>query len=323
MVMTKNWNGFHDHFRLADSVKGLISSSAFAGKGILLLPWDDSSRYTDEMTIADLKEQFLWHSNVSGHEMLAGINRLVDDVNDGWNVFHDIYTEEEMEAEPEKKNTGLFFLHGKKDAPFVLIVPGGSCYYAASLHTGFPFAMAFNEKGYNAFVLKYRVGAGMPDEPKAEEDLKRAIDFILENAEDFGVDPDDFALCGESVGARFCSHLVYGRADDESTERYADSVKRPCAVILECPILEGVPSFKPYDPAAFLITGQEDHLATSVELQKYGEAMEKAGAHMHLEVYEHLEHGFGTGDGTAAAGWLNEAILFWESYQVHPLSEQI
>ena len=56
----------------------------------------------------------LWHTNLKAEEEVDGLNRLIDEINKGYKVFYDIYTEEEKKADPYKKYTGLLFLRGKK-----------------------------------------------------------------------------------------------------------------------------------------------------------------------------------------------------------------
>ena len=59
-----------------------------------------------------------------------------------------------------RENTGLFFLRGKPGAPFAVIAPGGGFAYVGSVHEGFPYAVEISNRGFNAFVLKYRAGHG-------------------------------------------------------------------------------------------------------------------------------------------------------------------
>jgi hypothetical protein len=59
-----------------------------------------------------------------------------------------------------------------------VVCPGGGFSYVGSIHEGFPYALELSQKGYNVFVLQYRVG----DEQTATRDLAAAVSFILENA---------------------------------------------------------------------------------------------------------------------------------------------
>jgi len=106
-----------------------------------------------------------------------------------------------------EKTTGLFFFRGKPGAPFAVLCPGGGFRYVGSLHEGFPLAMEINKSGYNAFVLKYRVGQG---ETVASRDLIAAVRFIENYVKELNVAPDDYSLWGGSAGARICSNVSYG-----------------------------------------------------------------------------------------------------------------
>jgi hypothetical protein len=68
-------------------------------------------------------------------------------------------------------SAGLLFFRGKPGAPSAIVCPGGGFAHVGSLHEGFPHALELSKKGYNAFVLKYRIGS----ELKATEDLAAAI----------------------------------------------------------------------------------------------------------------------------------------------------
>ena len=109
----------------------------------------------------------------------SAINRMVDDAAGGKAVFHRFYTEAQLEEQPSRQRTGLFFFRGKPGAPFAVICPGGGFSYVGSVHEGFPYAAEISRRGYNAFVLRYRAGRGGA---VATEDLAAALSFIFANA---------------------------------------------------------------------------------------------------------------------------------------------
>ena len=129
---------------------------------------------------------------------------MIDDVGKGRTVFYDIYTEAQKRADPTKEHTGLFFFRGKPGAPFAVIAPGGGFSYVGSVHEGFPYAVEISSKGYNAFVLKYRVGQGGA---VATQDLAAAISYIFENADTLGVSTQGYSLWGSSAGARMAASI--------------------------------------------------------------------------------------------------------------------
>jgi acetyl esterase/lipase len=77
---------------------------------------------------------------------------------------------------------------------------------------GFPFVLEISQKGYNAFVIRYRIGS----QQRATEDLAAAITYIFENADMLEVSTEDYALWGGSAGARMVGdialHGVAGKA---------------------------------------------------------------------------------------------------------------
>lgn len=104
------------HIATSDSIWDVMSHPAFKGQGKFLFPWDDDSRYSKNMTMYDVPSLLLWHTNMDVQEMVDGVNRLIDDVNDGKQVIYNFYTEEEKIDDPSKK-TCLFFFRGKPGAP--------------------------------------------------------------------------------------------------------------------------------------------------------------------------------------------------------------
>ena len=147
------------HLSPESRIGDLLRHPAFQGYARLLLPWDDRS-YDEGMRLSELGSLLPYHSLVDPRVVVTGLNRIIDDVNTGRQVFHAFYTEEQQRRDPTKRRTGLFFFHGKSVAPFAIVSPGGGFAYVASVHEGFPHAAAISHAGYNVFVLKYREGLG-------------------------------------------------------------------------------------------------------------------------------------------------------------------
>ena len=298
----------YKHITVDTKIGDVIDHPAFNGKGNFLFPWDDRRQNHPEKTMRYAPNLHLWHTHMDPQQMVNGVNRLIDDINDGKQVIYDIYTEQEKEQDPEKRNTALFFLRGNPGAPFGIICPGGGFYYVGSLHTGFPVAMELNKHGYNAFVLNYRVGEYIPGEWKSNQDLIRAAHFIREHSDELVVCPDDYAIGGESAGARITSNVCYGEAGVKRPEE----LLHPAAAIIAYVFFEGNPKFQPDDPAAYFIIGGRDHLVRQRDVTDRYEQMKKAGVPTVCRVYPTAPHGFGIGIGTEAEGWVDDAVSFWE-----------
>ena len=184
--------------RVEDTLGALLDNPAFAGFAPLLLPWD--GRSCDRgMPLADMATLMPYHTRVDPVVAVVALNRMVDDANVGRRMFLDIYTEAEKRADPAKARTGLFLFRGRPGAPFAIVCPGGGFAYVGSLHEGFPYAVAINAAGYNAFVLRYRSGLG---ERAATEDLAAALSTVFRQAAALGVATAGYSLWGQLGGSQ-------------------------------------------------------------------------------------------------------------------------
>src|SRR5687767_10346235 len=233
--------------RVDDTVGDVLKHPAFAGFGRLLLPWDDR-RYDTTMPLREIGSLLPYHSHVDPAVIVSSLNRMIDDVAAGRTVFYDFYTAAEKEAEPARRNTGLFFFRGKPGAPFVVIAPGGGFAYVGSVHEGFPYAVEISKRGYNAFVLKYRVGQGARI---ATEDLAAALTYIFRNAGALGVATANYSLWGSSAGARMAASI-----GSHGTARFGGAnLARPSAVVL---LYTGHSDVAPSQPPTFVAVGATD-----------------------------------------------------------------
>ncbi|MDE6590448.1 MAG: alpha/beta hydrolase, partial [Oscillospiraceae bacterium] len=220
-------------------------------------------------------------------------------------VLYDFYTDEEKRADPSKCDTGLFYFRGKPRAPFAVVSAGGGFYYVGSLHGSFPHAIELSKKGYNVFALKYRVGQG---ETVSSRDLIAAVHFIRTHAEELGTVPDDYSLWGGSAGARISSNVSYGEGGIRRSE-----LLHPAATIMSYTTFAGRPSFSANDPAGFMIAGTNDWIVPAEHMPARATKMQKAGIPVECIILPGVEHGFGTGKGMEAEGWMDKAVAFWEA----------
>ena len=283
------------------TIQDLLDHPAFAGFSHLLLPWDDRN-HDSRMRLRDMGTLLPYHSHVDPATVVDGLNRMIDDAGQGTRVFYDFYTDDEKKKEPARANTGLFFLRGKPGAPFAVISPGGGFSYVASVHEGFPYAVAINTRGYNAFVLKYRVGAGGA---VATSDLASAISYIFRHAKTLGISTRGYSLWGSSAGARMAAAI-----GSHGVARFGGSdVPGPSAVVMA---YTGHSEHAPKEPPTFVVVGERDGIAPPSVMERRVEALRKTGADVEFHRYPDVGHGFGAGVGTSAEGWLDRAVRFWE-----------
>jgi len=284
-----------------DQIGELLDHAAFAGFARLLLPRTDVP-IDRAMRLADFASLLPYHTQVDAGEVVAGLNRLIDDVADGRRVFIDVYTPAEKALAPTKVDTGLFFLRGRPGAPFAVIAPGGGFSYVATVHEGLPFAQAINRHGFNAFVLRYRVGQG---QAAATEDLAAALSTIFRNASALQVGIEGHSLWGSSAGARMAASV-----GSHGAARFGgDRLPRPAAVVMA---YTGHSETSTSEPPTFVVVGEHDAISPPAVMERRLRALERAGVPVERRLVPGLGHGFGAGTGTAAQGWIDDAVRFWQ-----------
>lgn len=277
-------------------ISAVIGDPVFAGVGRLLFPVD-SGYYSGE-TLRELR--LTWYSHIDPDMTVAVANNLKTRAAAGETIFYDIYTEEEKAADPAKRDTGLFFFKGEPGARFAVCNAGGGFAYVGAMQDSFPHALTLAEHGYNAFALIYRPGA-----QTACEDLARAIGFIFAHAEELEVDTSCYSLWGGSAGARMAAWLgSYGPAAFGG-----DDLPRPGAVIMQ---YTGLGDYSANDPPTYACVGENDGIANWRVMQERLARIAAFGTDTEFHAYPGLGHGFGLGTGTAAEGWIEDAIAFWQ-----------
>ena len=289
------------HLRTADTLGTLLSHPAFRSFGPRLLPWDGRA-YDAAMPLTDIGQLLPYHSEVNPDVVVDALNRMVDDTHAGRSVFYDFHTEGEKLANPALRHTGLFFFRGKPGAPFAVIAPGGGFAYVGSVHEGFPYAQAISQHGLNAFVLKYRAGEGGR---VATEDLATAVSYIFQNAIALQVSTAGYSLWGSSAGARMAAAI-----GSHGTVAFGGQrLPKPAAVVMAYTSHAEVTNS---EPPTFVVVGERDGIAPPAAMATRVNALRRMGTPVEFHTYPGVAHGFGTGQGTSAQGWIEHATQFWQ-----------
>lgn len=291
------------HMKPESTLADLLGHPAFAGHAALLMPWDGRT-YDETMPIREIGSLLPYHSNVDPDVVVTSLNHMIDDVSAGHVVFYDIYTPDEKRAVPGRANTGLFFFRGEPGAPFAVVSPGGGFSYVGSVHEGFPYAAEISRFGYNAFVLKYRVGSGGG---VATEDLAAALSFIFRNAEALGVSTADYSLWGSSAGARMAAAI----GSHGAAAFGGDELPKPSAVVMA---YTSHSDMSADEPPTFVVVGERDGIAPPSSMERRVAALREAGTEVEYHLFPNLGHGFGPGTATSAEGWIADAVQFWEKF---------
>ena len=297
-IVSKN-NG---HMNTNSSIRDVVNHPYFKGFGQFILPLDNRA-YDGNMQLSRVGSLLPYHSYVKPEAVVDTINYMLDQVAEGKINFYSFYTERQQQENPAKRNTGLFFFKGRPGAPFAIVCPGGGFSYVGSVHEGFPHAIQLSKKGFNAFVLQYRVGG----EQRACEDLAAAIAYIFKHAGPLGVSTRDYSVWGSSAGARMAAQIgSYGPSGYGGYD-----LPRPRVVVMA---YTGHSSFTRNDPPTFVVQGENDGIVNIPTVDRRVNAMRNVGIEVEYHKYRNVSHGFGLGTGTEAEGWTVYALEFWEKH---------
>lgn len=287
---------------LSHRVEDMVNHKAFQGFGELSLPWDNNSSYYTT-SLKNVGSLMPYHSNVRPDVVLSSVNHMINEVVSGKTIFYNFYSTQQQQQNPSLQQTGLFFFKGKSGAPFAIVCPGGGFSYVGSLHEGFPLAQEISKKGLNAFVIRYRLGS----EQKATEDLAAAISYIFNNAEKLGVSKKNYSLWGGSAGAR----MVGNNALSGVSTYGGSNLPKPATVVIA---YTGQSTYSPSFPPTFLTVAANDGIASAATVDNRVENLKTVGVEVEYRRYKTAGHGFGTGKGTDAEGWMDAAISFWQKH---------
>lgn len=217
----------------------------------------------------------------------------------------------------------------------ILVIPGGGYSHVAINHEGHEIAKAFNEQGYSAFVLYYRL-------PKDEymkvrkigplQDAQRGMQFIREQ-----YDFDRVGVIGFSAGGHLAASLS-NHYDDVKIENKNAIDLAPDFSVLVYPVISmedeithqgskknligaqpEVADLLYYSlekqvsdqtPPTFLIHAEDDKGVPIANSLRYKEALDKAGVANEIFIYPTGGHGFGLHNKLDARKWA-EVMFTW------------
>ena len=292
-------DGHTEDFTVDTKIHAVIDHPAFSGFGRLLFPtaFDIPAR----LPIEELYYLLPAYHTINPENACEVLNYLKNQAEDGNQIFYDIYTDEEKAADPAKADTGLFFFRGNPGGKFAVLSSGMAFRYVGSIHDSFPQALELAKRGYNAFALVFR-----PGKITGSEDLARAIDFIFEHADELGVDTTDYSIWGGSSGAHFAVWYCEQGAGAFGGQDHG----KPAIVVTQYTASYEV---SPNDVPTYANLGDRDLYCQANEKARIRD-LQGMGIDAELDFFEGCWHGFGLGIGTAAEGWVDHAVDFWQRH---------
>lgn len=301
----KNAEPMTNYYNRQSRIADVMNDPDFGDWGRLIFPANTS--YWSGTTLEDLR--LTWYNGIDPDKTVEIVNYFKAHHDE---VFIDIYTEAEKQADPEKRNTGLFFFRAQQSSPkggtggglpFAICNAGGGHVYVGAMHDSFPHALEISKQGLNAFALIYR-----PDWTPSDEDLARALTYIYDHADELGVARDGYSLWGGSAGARMAADMSRLSHMRNSTGR--SDIPQAAACIMQ---YTGYTSVSADDAPTYACCGTSDGIASWRTMQSRLDQLSALGIPTEFHAYNGLPHGFGLGTGTVAEGWINDAIRFWQT----------
>lgn len=295
------------------SVRYSMNHPAFEGVGDFIMPWLDG--FNRNISVFYNWDFMALTARFNGEDIVSGLNFLIEQKQEGETLVYPYYSEEEILTDESKRNANLLFIPGEKDKPVAFVMPGGGFNAWCAIAEGFPVARDLHEKGYNVFVIQYRVSiedSQEEGERMALADMSRAVKYVYDNAETFGVDMRNYSVWGFSAGGRLC-HLFCG--DKELGYKAIGLPSPKLATLVYSGWFDEELSNAASMPAVYFSYTKNDSLIGKEKVNAIEENIEylkSQSKKVGVAAFEKAHHGYGVGKGTDADGWLNGACDFWE-----------
>lgn len=314
------------------TMKEIRANESLRASGYCLYPrGDDASPQEEAQWENKTLAEYVNHP--AAQDTARGLNLIIQNYNAGVAVTHQLYSAEEIQQVPARAKVQLYYYPAASGevTKYALILPGNMFRRIGLMTEGSSTAWKLHEMGYTVFELRYRVSSDAAGNAPLE-DVCRAVRYITQNAEALRVCPENYAIVGYSSGGQLAGLFV------EKAE--LDGLPKPEALLLGYPVNDftaarlvyrqmmdaGEAGTHYYDvrlsdtvsetfPPTYLWYGKNDRMSwvfsplVGAELEQ---ALEKAGVPHRYIVYQDAPHGVGTGTGTEAENWLEDAVAFWE-----------
>ena len=226
-----------------------------------------------------------------------------------------------------------FVIRDGKRHRFAVICPGGAYAMVCSFIEGVPIARRLNEMGISAFIVYYRTKK-KARYPAPQQDLARAVGEILSKAEAYCLETESYSVWGSSAGGHLAASF-----GTEAMGYARSGLPRPAAMVLIYPVITlrkelthmgthnnllgehatfAQERFASVDeqvtaayPPTYLWCGDADQSVPPENTKRMAAALEAEGVPLRCDIFPGVGHGVGPATGTAAAGWIEQAVQFW------------
>lgn len=244
-------------------------------------------------------------------------------------MFKDMFHKKEYEL------VDRYVIRDGKKHPVAILCPGGGYSMVCSCVEGTPYAEKLNSLGISAVILYYRTGKKAAY-PNPQNDLARAVREVQSRAAEWNIDMENYSIWGSSAGG----HLAASFGTEHMGYRHY-ALPKPGCLVLVYPVItmhkdlthmgsrnnllgkdadEERASFASIHehvdadyPRTFLWCGDADRAVPPENSKMMENALSNAGVAHELIIYPGVDHGVGVAERTAAEGWIEKAVLFWQN----------
>jgi acetyl esterase/lipase len=189
----------------------------------------------------------------------------------------------------------------------VILCPGGGFFILAAVHEGTEVAEWLNKKGVTVFLLKYRLGRSLTDNPGQElsdnmkksdfiekitivvplsiADGRAAIKYVRAHATEYKIKPTQIGIMGFSAGGAVAAASAFNYTEDNRPD-FVAPIYGYMPSQIQGAVLDNAPPL-------FLTVASDDNLGLashSIDLYKKWLAAKKP---VELHAYQKGSHGFG------------------------------
>ena len=227
-----------------------------------------------------------------------------------------------------------FIIRDGKLHKCAIICPGGGYGLVCSFIEGKPIAELLNAKGISCVIVYYRVKKkALYSNP--QDDLARAIRETMDHANEWKLDMSDYSIWGSSAGGHLAASMGTGNMGYKKYQ-----LPKPGMIELSYPVItldrtlthkgthdnligkaaaaekeEYCSIERQVDadyPRTYIWCGDADKTVPPENTRMMVKSLEAAGIEYACDIFPGVDHGVGPGIGTAAEGWIDKAVDFWE-----------